>query len=788
VFKNYLKTALRNLMRAKVFAAINIAGFAVGICAVIFILHYIQFHLSFNNYHEKADRIFRVSVISQIKGAADDDSYIFTSPIGEAMQKDFAEVESFVRTRTPRPANFTYNNQSYTIEDVTYADPSYFDIFTSQLVMGDRSSCLSAPYQIVLSKSTANKIFCGKNPVGQILSSNNNEYFTVSGVVEDAPKNSDLKFNGIISFATCYKLKNTYLGWNGGHQYITYVLLKNSSQKQSVEAKFPSFMWENINKDFASMGVKYVSYLQPLKDIHTEFNEDSKGLKTNIYIFSVVALFILALACINFINLFMSRAIKRNKEIGVRKVLGAGRKDVFVQFMSESFILIIISTITALLLCALTMPLYNRLTAQDFSFAGIFDLKLLGLTGIAMLLVCFLSAFYPSFVLSSFQPAQIMKKSVLNKPGRLTLKGSLVIFQFTISIALIICTFLINGQLDYIKTKALGFDKENQMIVPLAGAKMKAAYENIKAEMLKISGVKSVSASSEVPVNGFTSNGYFPEGFKNPVMINVVAADADYLSAYNIPIVAGRNFIGGSQADKDAYLVNEAFVKKMNWSNPIGKTVERDGRHQIVGVVKDFHFASLHDAIAPLIITSAPETGEYSCLTLKIKSSNLASVVGAIKDTYAGFSDGQPMDYTFLDESLNKVYKQEEIFREIFASFSGIAIVIALLGILGLTLFTVEQKKKEIAIRKVHGASISNISVLISKQFTMWILLANVIAWPSAYLFVKSWLNNFAYKADVSITHFIIAAVITLLIAWAIICYHTIKAAVNNPVESLKYE
>lgn len=788
MFKNYLKTALRNLLRAKIFTVINIAGFAIGICAVIFILHYIQFHLSYDNYHQNSDRIFRVGVINKIKGATDTDSPVFTPPIGPAMLKDFPEVENYVTYRTPRPVNLISNNKSYKIERVAYASQSYLNVFSTNFLSGDRSSCLSVPNQIVLAKSTADKIFGGNNPIGQTLTTEEKESFTVSGIIEDSPQNSDLRFNGIVSFTTLYKGNRNALDWNGGHQYVTYVMLKNSAFRKTVEEKFPSFMWGYINKYFVGMGVKYEPYLQPIKDIHTKYNDDSKGLKTNIYIFSVIALFILALACTNFINLFMSRAIKRNKEIGVRKVLGANRKDIFMQFIFESSLLIIISTLTALILCAVTMPLYNKLTGQEFTFLGIIDFKLLASTGLAMLLICFLAAFYPSLVLSSFQPAQIMKKSVSNKPRRISLRGALVIFQFTISIALIICTFLINNQLDFIKNKKLGFDKENQIYVPLAGSKMSAAYENIKAEMMKINGVIGVAASSEVPVDGFTSNGYFPEGFKNPVMLNVVDADADFFSTYNIPVITGRNFYSGGQADKEAYIVNEAFVKKMNWSNPIGKVIERNGQHIIIGVVKDFHYASLHDNIAPLIITNSPETGKFNYLTLKLKSANLTSVISSIKNVYNSFSEGQPMDYSFLDESLDKVYKQESTFREIFASFSAIAIVIALLGILGLTLFAVEQKKKEIAIRKVHGASIKNISMLISKQFTKWILLANIIAWPAAFYFITNWLDEFAYKANVTLFYFVLSGAVVLLLALAIICYHTIKVATINPIESLKYE
>lgn len=788
MFRSYIKTAVQNLMRAKVFTAINITGFAIGICAVIFMLHYIQFNLGYDKYHEKGDRIFRVSVIHATKWAADNDSHLYLSTIGEAMKKEFREVENFVRLQAPRPVSLMYSNKSYFIENVTYTDTSYFNIFSSKLLAGNRFTCLSTPNQIVLSKSTADKIFGGKNPIGEVVRNDNNEELTVSGIMEDSPENSDLRFGGIVSFSTLDKVKDNGFGWNGGNRFITYVLLKNSDLKQSVEAKFPSFMWEHINKEYSGLGVKDIPYLQPLNDIHTEYNEESKGLKTNIYMLSALALFILALACINFVNLFMSRAIKRNKEIGIRKILGASRKDIFFQFMSESLVLIIISTFIAILLCAAAMPFYNMFTRQDSSFAGIINIQLLSSTGLAILFVCFLSSFYPSLVLSSFQPAQIMNKSVLNKPGKLSLKGALVIFQFAISIALIICTFLISSQLDYMKTKDLGFDKENQVYIQLSNAKMQTSCENIKAEIMKIGGVTGVSASSDVPGWGTSRNGYTPEDLNNSVMINFLDVDADFLKTYNIPLAAGRNFIAGSQADKESYLVNEAFVKKMNWSNPIGKEVRRGGVHRIIGVVKDFNFETLHDKIKPLIISNSQESSQYHRMVVNTKSSNIESVAASIEKVCGSFTGGQPVFMNYFDDAINSSYWREETFMALFGFFSMIAIMIAVLGILGLTLFAVEQKKKEIAIRKVLGASVKHISVLVSKQFTLWILLSNLIAWPAAYYFIRGWLSKFAYKADILLIYFIQAAVIALLIAWAIICYHTIKAAINNPVESLKYE
>jgi len=566
------------------------------------------------------------------------------------------------------------------------------------------------------------------------------------------------------------------------------VRLKDASFKNNVEAKFPDFMWGYINKDLAQIGVKYKPYLQPLGDIHLKYNPDSQNVKTNIYIFSIIAGFILLLACVNFINLFTSMSSRRNREVGIRKVLGANRGDIIKQFMLESFLLIGISTVLAVILCGLALPVYNKWTHQDFNYLAVFDYKLFFSSGIAILITCLLAGFYPSFVLSAFQPVQIIRKTVHNNPKGITLRSVLVVFQFVISVALITSTLLINSQLDFIKNKELGFNKENRLIVPLNSNQLKTSYESVKNEILNTAGVIGVGASSEIPMNGFASNGYFPEGMTSPMIINVVDVDADFLSTYNIPVAEGRNFIKGSEVDKTSYLVNEAFVKKMNWKNPLGKQIRRNGLHTIIGIVKDFHFASLHDEIAPLIITNEPWQNQFDFLTIKLKTTNISARLNAIKNVWRKFSQDQPFNYSFLDEGLDSVYRDEQIFREIFFYFSSIAIVIALMGLFGLTLFTVEQKRKEIAVRKVHGANISGITALISKQFSKWILIANLFAWPAAYFFIKDWLNDFAYRINISVFYFILSALITLIIAMLTIGYHTIKVARANPVEALRYE
>lgn len=783
MFKNYYLTAIRNIIKSKIFSFINIAGFAAGICVVMLILYYIQFHLSFDNYHEKSSRLYRVSIIQERKGI-EEEFQAFLPTMGPEMQKDFPEIENFTRVREAAEGTFKNNNITYNISNIAWVDSSFFSLFSLKLLEGNKSSCLLNANQIVLAKTEAVKIFGRDNPVGKIILNGDNESFTVTGVFEDTPKNSELKFNALISMSSLYNKYNpNFWTWNGGNQFVTYLLLKNNISPKTIEDKIPAFMWKNINERFSPLGIKFKPYLKPIGSMHM-----SPGLKTNMYIFSIIAALILLLASINFINLNNSKSLKRNIEIGVRKVMGAERKDIILQFLLESFVMIIASTILAVILCALVLPAFNQFAGENFSFADILDMKLLVAAGITILITGILASLYPSFVLSSFKPVKIFRKETDYIKGRISLRGVLVVFQFVISIALITVTALINSQLDYINNKDLGFDKENQLVVQLTGKQVIAQSEIIKNELSKIGGVVNASLSTDVPGTGVTRNGYRIKDIPELLLLHFLGTDADFLSTYNIEVIQGRGFIKGELSEQNSCLINEALARKYNLKNPVGMEINRDGIYKVVGVVKDFNFSPVYKEVAPLIITNNQMEQPFRMITLKIKSSNIASVLNSVKDIYTKFADGQPPLYSFVNEDIDKVYAPAVTFRSMFLYFSSIAFIIALMGISGLTLLTVVQKKKEIAIRKVLGANIKQVSFKVVRKFILWILLSNLIAWPIAYYVIEYFLQDFAYKVFVSPVYFLAASLLTLFITAIIIGIMTIKAAIANPVDSLRSE
>ncbi|MGA2624190.1 MAG: ABC transporter permease [Bacteroidota bacterium] len=775
-------------MRSKSYTLINLTGLAIGLTAVILIFLYLKFQFSYDDFQKKSDNLFRISVVFERKGIQEGEDHVFVPPIGPAMLRDFPEVKNYTRIRTPRTEYFLHDDLPVRIDLVACADSTFFDLFSFRLLEGDPKTALVAPYSIVLTRTVADKIFGHADPVGSTLADNNNRQYTVTGIVEDPPLNSQIQFSALISFESLYQDPHNYMDWNGGNQYITYVELSDGSLKKNVESKFPDFMWKYINKDLSAIGIVFKPYLQPLRDVHLYYEGDSQNTRTNVYVFSAVAVFILLLACINFINLSTARANRRSMEVGIRKVLGAHRGSLIKQFLAESMLLSVIAMIAALLLVELLIPVFDRLVNEKFSLFSMVDYKLFAGLAVIIIFTGLVAGFYPAFVLSSYQPVKVLRKSLSDWHGKYSLRGLLVIFQFAISIGLIISTLLINTQINYIKNKQLGFDKENILILPLANDQLRNSAEALKHELYSIPGVKNVTASSEVPGYGFTSNGYFPEGVNSPMMINVVDVDDNFLNTFNLTLVGGRNFRQGSQADKNAYLVNETLAKTMGWKDPLGKFIQRDGRHEVIGVVKDFHFASLHEEIKPLIVTNIPWGNQFSVLSVKLISPDLSRTMGAIENVWKKFAPQQVFEYNFLDEAFDLLYKGEQRFRELFLYFSVLAIVIALLGLFGLASFIMEQKTKEIAIRKIHGATVPGITVLMAVRFARWVLVANVLAWPAAYLFINHWLNDFAYRIGIDFWVFVFAALTTLSVALLTVGYHSIKASLANPVDSLRYE
>jgi putative ABC transport system permease protein len=788
MFKNYFLMAFRNLKKHRTYTLINVFGLALGLSATILILLYLQFEISYDRFHEHADSIYRVCIRHLREGRSEGETHVYTPPIGPDMKKDFPEVENFARMSTLRVAYLNVDNRAFKVENIRYASPGLFEVFSFKLKSGDPNKALVDPFSLVLSERAAERIFGSKNPIGETVQIGPEDLYKVTGVIENPPSNSSVQFNALISFETLYARPIMRMDWNGGNQTITYVMLEENATASSVEKKFPDFLWKNINERIAPYGWKNEAYLQPLKKIHFHYDASSRTALVNFYTFSAVAIFILLIACINFVNLTTARATRRAREVGIRKVIGAHRGNLIRQFLGESVVMTLLAFVVGIGAALLLTPTYNQLLNKELNpfellnVTSIFGLLLL------ILLVGLASGIHPAFYLSSFQPVKTLKGVFDSARGKKTFRNVLVVFQFVISVTLIICTLLIRNQIRYIKKAELGYSRDNMVIIPLADQDLRTKTEEMKADLLSIPGIVQAAASSDVPHNGFTSNGYIPEGYSHSIMIHALDADEHFLETYGIDMVMGRNFSKEFATDRDTYLINETLAKQLGWDDPIGKTISRNGERTVIGMVEDFQFATLHNKIEPLLITNTPWRKQFDYLSIKINSSDIPGLLGSIEKVYKKFSPLIPFEYFFLDDAFDRLYKSEERFEKIFQYFSILAICIALLGLFSLSAYSAQQKSKEIGIRKVLGATIPQIFSLFSRETIVLIIIANALAWPVAFFVIQKWLGNFAYRNTISFWAFVLAFLGSMAAAFLTISYQSLKAALKKPADELRTE
>ena len=790
---NFFKVCIRNLRRQKVFSIINILGLTVGLTAVLLIALNIEFEHSFNSFNKNADRIYRIGVVAYRQGKQILNSPQFVAALGPAMANELPEVESSVRIRWPRNMYLKYDNKPFHVDNVIYADSNMFSMFSFRLLEGNKNEVLNNPRSIVLTRTTASLIFGDSSAVGRVVTIENTPYL-VSGVSEDPPANSDIQFGAVISFSSMYGVpmygvpSDLFLSWNGGMQFATYVELKKNVSADELDRRLSALVSSHETR-LEQMGIKINAHLEPLLDLHLYYNDDSTALRQNLNIFSAIALFILLIACANFVNLSTARATGRAKEVGMRKVLGAERKSLISQFLAESILFVFVAVLLALVLVELLLPWYSDLIGKDLILSPLLNGNFI-LILLAVLFITSIGAgLYPASVLSSFSPMNTLKSSIVKGSGKPALRKSLVILQFSISLVLMISTLIINKQLGFMRSMNLGYHRNNMLVVCLDNESLQTKCQAFKNELRTIPGVVDAAASTEVPGNDFTSNGYFPEGYKQPLMIHVVDGDEDFLSAYGLKLIKGRNFNPQIGSDKQSYIINESLAKLLDWSNPLDKKITRNGIHPVIGEVRDFNYAPLYDPIKPLIITDQPEGGEpFNYVSVRLGHGNLRQIMSSVEKVWKEFAPSLPFDYFFLDQQFNDVYKTEIRFREVFLIFSGLAIFVALLGLLGLVSYTVELRRREIGVRKVLGSSVPGIISLLSNQYVKWILAANIIAWPIAYYAMQKWLQNFAYKTTITPWVFVGAAAIELLVAVIAMSIQALRAATANPVDSLRYE
>ncbi len=786
MFKNYLKISLRNIKKHKGYSFINIAGLAIGMAICILILLWVQDELDYEKFHENGENIYRVCMNDQNYGVV---WPVVSIPVGPALKEEFPEILDSARVSDFRSL-VTWGEKKFD-ETGAYVDPSFFNMFTYPFIKGDPKTALSAPSSLVITQRMANKFFGDEEPLGKNLKLNNELDFTVTGVIKDMPRNSHIHFDFLAPFIIFEQRDRDSTHW-GRFQIYTYVMLQGETPFKEVEEKIAGLLQEHNVRPGPKLE------LGALTRIHL-YAADGGGDIRYVYIFSIIAVFILVIACINFMNLTTARSSTRAKEIGMRKVTGARRTDLIKQFMGESVLISLIALFFAVVLVFLLLPAFNNLANKQLVLNphGNWDL-ILGFMGI-VLFTGLLAGSYPALFLSSFKPVHILTGSLIPTTGRMkktVFRKALVVVQFSISVFLIISTLVIFKQLHFIRSINLGYEKDHLISLPLRGSTVQQ-LEAFKGELLRNPKILHVGATSEVPILiYYLHTGYDWEG-KNPEKesrMNEILVDYDFIETLKMTIAQGRGFSKDYETDAtEAYIINEAAVKAMDIGSPVGKRFSapthagmREGK--IIGVVKDFHFKPLHDEIEPLVMFINPEKFNYFCIRVKSDISDLSGTIKFIEGVWDKFAPNFPFEYSFLDETFNRIYRSEQKTGSIFGYLTFLAIFISCLGLFGLAAQMAELRTKEIGIRKVLGASVSGITLLLSKDFMKWVVVANVIAWPAAYFAMNKWLQNFAYRTRMGIEVFILAAALAFVIALVTVSYQSIRGAMADPVDSLRYE
>jgi putative ABC transport system permease protein len=795
MLKNYFKIALRNLWKNKTASFINIFGLTIGLCSCLLIGLYIRHELSYDDFQKKGDRIARVIMEYKFDGGTEFKKGNFTSArVAPIFKQTFPEVEDAVRM-VDNSLVVKYKDKQIDEEKFVYADPSFFKMFSFKLLQGDPANVLKRPNQVVLTESTAKRYFNNENPVGKVLRvGTDTTLYQVTGVMQDCPSNSQIKFDFLAPWSSLKKADEEKSFWDAN--YTTYFLLKNKADISSLQAKIPAFMQKEMNGQGATINFE----LEPFSRIHLyspypgfEFNNSI----TYIYILEGVALLVLIIACFTYVNLNTARSMERAREVGVRKVIGADNKQLFWQFIGESVLICTISTTLSILVAIILLPEFNQLTDKQLSIEAFFSPQFIGGALILIALVSLLAGAYPALILSNFQPVKVLKGSFKNTGSGQWVRKSLTVFQFAISVMLIVSTFIMQKQLNYIQNKRLGYDRDKVLVLPM-DSKILKNIEIIKQEFKTNRNVLRVSRCTNLPTN--IASGYMmrsavmPENQQISVTANVI--DEDFVNTIGLQIIAGTNLTqqdikDASSPDQDKiishFILNELAARQLGWTpeQAIGKKMFLNGPGYVRGVVRNFNFESLHNPIRPLVLF--PEIRGYSML-LKLSGNDLPQTISFLGSKWKELIPHRPFEYHFLDEDFNKTYSSELRLGKVLTIFASIAIALACLGLLGLSSYTAKQRIKEIGIRKVLGASVSGIAAMLSVDFVKLVLIAILISTPIAWWVMNKWLQSFVYKTEMNWWIFLAAGGSAIFIAIATISFQSIKTALANPVKSLRSE
>ncbi|MDN3655932.1 ABC transporter permease [Ferruginibacter paludis] len=807
MIKNYFKIAWRNLWRNKAFSAINILGLAIGIATCLIIMLFVNNELSFDRYNTKADRIFAVSFQGNIQGEKMNEGTVMP-PVAQTLKADYPEVEASTRLRNFGTPKITVGNKSFKEDAFAFVDANFFQVFTLPLIAGDEATALREPNTVVLTKAMAHKYFGDEDPIGKVITLNGdkNTVLKVTGMINEVPVNSNFHFE---IFASMSGLAEAGVDDWMRSNFHTYLLLAKNYDYKKLEVKLPQVVDKYIGPqmlkamgtsltDFRKKGNDISFHLKPITAIHLDPdypNEMSPaGDVRNVYIFGAIAVFMLLIACINFMNLSTAGASKRAREVGIRKVLGSLKSELVKQFLFESIIISAIALLLAITCIYTALPVFNKLTGQSLSLRFADHPFLLPGLVLFVLFTGVLAGSYPAFYLSSFKPIAVLKGKFINGKKGLGLRGSLVVFQFFISIILAVGTTVVFKQLYFLQHKDIGYNKDQVLIIPnvwTLGKNQETFYQ----QLVNDSRVASVSGSGYLPAGPSDNNNFFVSPEQNPgQMIKTLRYDVDenYIATLGIHLQAGRNFSKDFSTDSSAVILNETAAKVMGWEKgAVGQNIlysnnkgEKINYH-VIGVVKDFNFKSLHERISPLVMSYAPNRGT---LIAKLKTTDVAGLTNMLAKRWTELGSEDPLSYSFLDDRFNNTYKGEQKIGTILGIFAGLTILVACLGLFGLAMFTAQQRTKEIGVRKVLGASVLEVTNMLSKEFLKLVLIACIIAFPLAWWAMHKWLQDFAYQTTISWWVFAGAGVAASLIALSTVSFQAVKAALVNPVKSLKAE
>jgi len=811
MIKNYLRSAWRNITRHKFISFINISGLTIGIACCLLILAYIINELSYDRYNENSGRVYRVTRIFYSRDGSENlHLSAVAPPFGPLLKVAFPDIEKVTRVYPNGTTVLKYKEKMFNEKNGVFADENFFDVFTVNVTKGDKKTALNDPYNVMITSEIARKYFGDEDPINKtIILDNTKHEFKVTGVFEPLPANAHMHPNILMSFNTLkdsviYGEKQLETNY-GNNSFYTYLLLPKHYNAETISRQLNYFLDKYVHMPGMPPNIKTSQTtrltMEKLTDIHLKSHLDDEiepeGSMTRVYIFSIIAVFILLIACINYMNLSTARSALRAKEIGVRKVIGAQRQEIIRQFLGESVLITWLALILAMVLTWSLLPYINQLAHLNLAFSSLFRWDIF--IGILCLpfFIGLLSGLYPAIFMSSFRPVQVLKGVLKVGSGNISFRKVLVIVQFSVSIVLIVATTVVFQQLSYIESKSLGFNKDHILVTGYSGTLTKQ-YESFRQELLKNPAIHSVGRSSRIPSGRLLDDqgAQVIEGGKSVptnIELKYITTDFNFMDTYGMKLAAGRNFSRDYLTDTANYVINETAVQQLGWKtdqNAIGKDLTYGGtKGKVIGVVHDFHFESLHQAIIPMIfLLPPPSSGYYNSISIKVNGNNVQSAINTVRDTWHQYVPNIPFDYTFLDDRFQKLYDAEQQESKLFTIFSCLAIFIACLGLFGLSAFTISQRVKEIGVRKVLGASVPQIVVELSKDFMMLVIISSMVALPASWLLMHHWLLDFASRIDLSWWVFLGAGIVAFIIAFATISLQTVKAANVNPVKSLRSE